>query len=720
MGRKRKLSMVSEISADNEVASAKRDGTIARMLNNVPLGRIVANPFQPASRQADVKTRCVALAANIADEGLHQPAGGRVILDGVVVQQLPFAFDNWGDYLQKNQDALVQLAWGHTRAAAFEHNRDNRDDKERWQALPTLIRSYSDLEMAKANRSENVSRSDLTAIDEAEFFQTCINTFGWNQSQVAEHIGVNRATVSNKLRILNDLPKAMRDKLQAGEISERQAVAMLQAYQLPEPARKAAKMTQSYYDVSIKDVEKALQDGKSSGELREMVRKVIGRVTFSLSEVKFDAEFAYEDAKLRQPTCVKCPMRQKIAKDDRCGDEACYRLKEAAAARIELDAIGVTHDVPVVHGKQPDTFDYTLRDRAKKEVAAPVRCENLAVAKISYPSVPAGKEKGFGWVCQRRGGCQCAKRWKKEVKADDPTAGLKKQLQNDVVKPAVDGLVRKLEEMDYKAWYAVLNYGNRESRPMETIIRDLPKSAVLDALSYNGHENIAGERETVQVLLGRAGASVDFPELSREQRVVGVRKKYESVEGALKRMSHGKLDVGQIDGYVGYLRNLRDNFEALNDDLSLDDDIRRVISAIELLNRLRNFAFKYQGEIDSVYPLVYEPINSIYFTNVLRAATVDMLRLALVFVDGDQVRTERLKKHLNGLQAISAETLNTMLAWETFRDGDDLRLSDNERVVLLLKGMIERTDEPGMYRPNDEKINEFIEMNFNNKEKQDA
>lgn len=73
---------------------------------------------------------------------------------------------------------------------------------------------------------ENVQRSDLTALEEAEAYKHLREEFGLTQEEIAERVGKDRATVANALRLLR-LPAGVRSALEEGTLSAGHARALL-------------------------------------------------------------------------------------------------------------------------------------------------------------------------------------------------------------------------------------------------------------------------------------------------------------------------------------------------------------------------------------------------------------------------------------------------------------------------------------------------------------
>jgi ParB family transcriptional regulator, chromosome partitioning protein len=73
---------------------------------------------------------------------------------------------------------------------------------------------------------ENIQRTDLNPVEEAEAYQKLILTFGYTQEETAKKVGKNRSTITNMLRLLN-LPDLIKQDIITGTLSEGHARALL-------------------------------------------------------------------------------------------------------------------------------------------------------------------------------------------------------------------------------------------------------------------------------------------------------------------------------------------------------------------------------------------------------------------------------------------------------------------------------------------------------------
>jgi ParB family chromosome partitioning protein len=87
--------------------------------------------------------------------------------------------------------------------------------ERRWRAaqelglphVPIIIRGASDLEVLELSLIENLQRSDLNAIEEAQGYARLAGEFGMRQEEIAQKVGRSRASVANAMRLLDLHPQ---------------------------------------------------------------------------------------------------------------------------------------------------------------------------------------------------------------------------------------------------------------------------------------------------------------------------------------------------------------------------------------------------------------------------------------------------------------------------------------------------------------------------------
>jgi len=73
---------------------------------------------------------------------------------------------------------------------------------------------------------ENLQRTDLNPLEEAEAYERLAKEFGLSQKEIAEKVAKSREVVANSIRLLN-LPKDIRESLRSGKLSRAHARALL-------------------------------------------------------------------------------------------------------------------------------------------------------------------------------------------------------------------------------------------------------------------------------------------------------------------------------------------------------------------------------------------------------------------------------------------------------------------------------------------------------------
>jgi ParB family chromosome partitioning protein len=150
----------------------------------VPLDRLSSSPYQP--RRHFDETAMAELAESIRARGVLQPllvrprAGGYEIIAG-------------------------ERRW---RAAQMAGLHD----------IPVLVRALSDDEAAAAAIIENVQRTDLNPVEEAEGYRRLSADFGLTQEAIAGATGKSRSHIANAVRLLT-LPEPVLAMLREGKLT---------------------------------------------------------------------------------------------------------------------------------------------------------------------------------------------------------------------------------------------------------------------------------------------------------------------------------------------------------------------------------------------------------------------------------------------------------------------------------------------------------------------
>jgi len=136
--------------------------------------------------------------------------------------------------------------------------------ERRWRAaqraglhtIPAVIRELNEVEVVEIAIVENVQRTDLNPIEEAQGFQTLIDRFGRTQQEIADAVGKSRPHIANMLRLLS-LPDDLQEMVRDGRLSSGHARAILTA---PDPRGLAQRAIRE--GLNVRDVERLAQVAK--------------------------------------------------------------------------------------------------------------------------------------------------------------------------------------------------------------------------------------------------------------------------------------------------------------------------------------------------------------------------------------------------------------------------------------------------------------------------
>lgn len=136
--------------------------------------------------------------------------------------------------------------------------------ERRWRAarmagiseIPVIIITADDKKAAELALVENIQRSDLNPIEEAEGFASLIQEYGLTQEEAAKRIGKSRTVVTNALRLLS-LPEKVRKLIESGELSTGHAKVLL-GINNPEKLEAAANQV-VLRALSVRDTEKLVK-----------------------------------------------------------------------------------------------------------------------------------------------------------------------------------------------------------------------------------------------------------------------------------------------------------------------------------------------------------------------------------------------------------------------------------------------------------------------------
>ncbi len=166
-------------------------------VQSVPIAALEPSPFQPRS---GIKPEGLEdLIASIRERGILQP---------LLVRPHP---EHTGRY----QIIAGERRWRAAQAIPLHE-------------VPVLVRALSDLEAAAAALVENLQRTDLDPLEEAEGLVRLIETHKLSQEEIGRMIGKSRSHVANTIRLVN-LPANVQLHVREGRLTAGHARALLGA-----------------------------------------------------------------------------------------------------------------------------------------------------------------------------------------------------------------------------------------------------------------------------------------------------------------------------------------------------------------------------------------------------------------------------------------------------------------------------------------------------------
>lgn len=156
---------------------------------------IHANPYQP--RRKFDQTALKELASSIEKSGVFQP---------IIVRQPDAEIKKY------------EIIAGERRFRASKLAKQT--------TIPAIIREVTEEQMMEVAVLENLQREDLTALEEAEAYNSLMKKLKLTQAEVSERLGKSRPYIANYLRLLG-LPGLVKAMIQKGQLSMGQARTLL-------------------------------------------------------------------------------------------------------------------------------------------------------------------------------------------------------------------------------------------------------------------------------------------------------------------------------------------------------------------------------------------------------------------------------------------------------------------------------------------------------------
>ena len=170
-----------------EVEAESLEQTFVDSLSEIEIRLIERNPSQPRKHFDDLSLH--ELANSIRSKGVLQP---------ILLRPHPKK-DN------KFQIVAGERRWRAAKLAGLT-------------TIPATVKEFDELELLEAGIIENVQRTDLNPIEEAEAFNTLKERFGHTQERLAKSLGKSRSYIANSVRLL-DLPESVQHFVRTGQLT---------------------------------------------------------------------------------------------------------------------------------------------------------------------------------------------------------------------------------------------------------------------------------------------------------------------------------------------------------------------------------------------------------------------------------------------------------------------------------------------------------------------
>jgi ParB family chromosome partitioning protein len=194
--------------------------------------------------------------------------------------------------------------------------------ERRWRAaqlaglhdVPVILKEIDDQEALELALIENIQRSDLNPMEEAEAYAHLIKKYNLTQQKLSEKVGKERVTIANTMRLLNLAPE-VRIMVSKGELSLGQAKVLLSVEDFASQRRLADRVKNDRLSVrateklvlkafkELDQAERATESGenvakKTARGLADDMQKLLGTkvdIDYSLGRGKISISFYSDD-----------------------------------------------------------------------------------------------------------------------------------------------------------------------------------------------------------------------------------------------------------------------------------------------------------------------------------------------------------------------------------------------------------------------------------------
>lgn len=237
----------------------------------IPIEQLSVNPQQP--RKVFKEEELDELASSIKDYGVLQP--------------------------------ILVMKMGENRYSIIAGERRYRAScKAGLKEIPAIVHNMEEKEAALVALVENVQRENLNYIEEAKAYRRLMDDFKLTQAEIAQKVGKQQSTISNKIRILS-LPDDVQLMLTEHGLTERHARALLKVDD--ETGRKALIKKIVKNNLNVKQTERLVEDFLAAQTEQKRKKQKINYISYKIyantirkafsqiKEMETDAVFTQED-----------------------------------------------------------------------------------------------------------------------------------------------------------------------------------------------------------------------------------------------------------------------------------------------------------------------------------------------------------------------------------------------------------------------------------------
>jgi len=166
--------------------------------------------------------------------------------------------------------------------------------------VPAIIKDVDEKESAEIALIENLQREDLNPIEIASVYERFIEDFSYTQEKLAKKIGIDRATISNFVRLLK-LPEWIKQLIREAKLTQGHARVLVTLKNEAEQKKFVEKILKE--NISVRDLEREAKkksyDRQSQfSNVEESLKEVLGTrvdITFKQNKGKIIIEFYSKD-----------------------------------------------------------------------------------------------------------------------------------------------------------------------------------------------------------------------------------------------------------------------------------------------------------------------------------------------------------------------------------------------------------------------------------------